>query len=175
MSERSPNSDSLTIRRAVRWTIGLFPVVLLGLIAVFCIQSYVPTWVYWKAGLLFLITLEIAYGVSLSLAALGALLSGALVVARAAPRTVRALVDPWPSTVRIGAAGGSCCRGGVRPLANSGTGASPSPIDTPPIKSLTTSEPPIRTPVADVPSADCIRRPRRRSRHRLGRARRLER
>ncbi len=150
MSERSPNSDSLTIRRAVRWTIGLFPVVLLGLIAVFCIQSYVPTWVYWNAGLLFLIMLEIAYGVSLSLAVLGALLFGALVVrGRRLGRS-----GPW-STLGLQLCGSVLLAAVVveaacAPLRIREPGASPSPIDTPPIKFLTTSEPPIRTPVADV-------------------------
>jgi len=82
MSKRSLNPDPLTMRRAVRWTIGLFPAVLLGLIFAFWLHSRVAEGVYWKIGRLVLIALEIAYGVSVPVAASGALLSGVLMILR---------------------------------------------------------------------------------------------
>ncbi len=92
MSQTFLNPNPITVRRAVGWTIVLFPAVLLALISGFWIWNDVPTRVYWKAGLLLLIALEIAYAVSVSLAALGALFFGVLVVRTR--RSGRSL--PWP-------------------------------------------------------------------------------
>jgi len=82
MSKRSLTPGRLTIRRAVRWTIVLLPVVLLGLSFVFWLQGLAAGWVDKKAGRLLLFALEIAYGVSVSVAAFGALLSGVLMILR---------------------------------------------------------------------------------------------
>jgi hypothetical protein len=82
MSSRLLNPGPLTLRRAVRWAIGLFPVVLLGLIAALWLQSQLAAWAHWKVGLALLIALEIAYGISMSAAGLGTLLFGVLIVLR---------------------------------------------------------------------------------------------
>ena len=69
----------IQVRRLALLTIGLAPVVLIFLIAVLWLQSNIPRWVYWKAGLIFLITLEVAYGVTVVLTILGAVVLGFLV------------------------------------------------------------------------------------------------
>jgi hypothetical protein len=68
-----------TLRPLVRLalvTAGLAPVVALVLIGLSKLQRDTPEWVYWKAELIFLITLEIAYGVTASLCLLGMLVLG---------------------------------------------------------------------------------------------------
>jgi hypothetical protein len=53
--------------------IGLVPVVLIGLIGFFWLESNVPDWLYWKTTLIFLIAVEIAYGATVMLAIAGIL------------------------------------------------------------------------------------------------------
>ena len=75
----------MAIRRrsgASRWTIVLFPVVLLGLVLAFWIHGQLPVGTYWKAGLVLLIALEIGYGVCTSVAVLAALLLVVLMLLR---------------------------------------------------------------------------------------------
>jgi len=60
------------------WTIGLAPVVLILIITALWLQSIIPKWVYWKAGLIFLIIVEIAYGITLVLTVLGIAVQGLL-------------------------------------------------------------------------------------------------
>jgi hypothetical protein len=91
MSKRWLKSDSITIRRAVIWTAGLFPVVLVGLIFAFWLASAVPTWVFWRVALVLLVALEVVYGASVAVAAACALLLGALALRRGR----RAWTAPW--------------------------------------------------------------------------------
>ena len=50
MSRRLLIGNPSTIRRVARWTIVLFPVVLLGLVLAFWIHGQLPVGTYWKAG-----------------------------------------------------------------------------------------------------------------------------
>jgi hypothetical protein len=59
-------------------TAVLAPLVLLTIVAGFWIRSLIPTWAYWEAGLIFLIALEVAYGVTVVAVMLGTLLLGIL-------------------------------------------------------------------------------------------------
>ena len=72
-------------RRLVRLaliTAGLVPIVALVLIGLTRFQHDTPEWVYWKAELIFLTVLKIAYGVTASLSLLGTLVLGFLFVRR---------------------------------------------------------------------------------------------
>jgi hypothetical protein len=91
MWKRWRNSDSITIRRTALWTIGLFPVVLVGLILAFWIHGQIEQWVYWKIGLVLLVALEVAYGVSVSVGIAGTLVLGALILYRGR----RGPTAPW--------------------------------------------------------------------------------
>jgi hypothetical protein len=67
-------------RRLVVLTAVLAPIVLLTILAGFWIHSVVPEWVYWEVGLIFLIVLEIAYGLTVAFALLGALVLAIVLV-----------------------------------------------------------------------------------------------
>lgn len=59
-------------------TAALAPLVLLAIVAVLWVDSITPRWVYWEAGLIFLIALEAAYGVALAAAPIGTVALGVL-------------------------------------------------------------------------------------------------
>jgi hypothetical protein len=61
-------------------TAGLAPLVALVLIGLTRLQHDTPEWVYWKAELIFLTVLELAYGVTASVSVLGTLVLGFLFV-----------------------------------------------------------------------------------------------
>jgi lysophospholipase L1-like esterase len=61
----------MPLKRLALTTIVLFPVVLGGLIAYFWLESVLPGWVYWQAGLVLLVAGEIAYGAALLLVMAG--------------------------------------------------------------------------------------------------------
>jgi hypothetical protein len=61
------------VRRLLLLTIGLAPMVLVGVIAAFWIESNVPEWVYWKVGLIFVLGFEAAYAATIALAVPGAI------------------------------------------------------------------------------------------------------
>jgi len=66
------------LRRLGLWTIGLAPIVLVMIVTVLWLQSVIPKWVYWKAGLIFLVVVEIAYGITMVSAVLGIPVQGLL-------------------------------------------------------------------------------------------------
>ena len=80
-------------------TAGLAPVVALVLIGFSWFQSATPEWVYWKAKLIFLIVLEIAYGVTAFLSLLGTFVLGFLLSSTSGQG--RRASRFWPA--------GSCC------------------------------------------------------------------
>jgi hypothetical protein len=82
MSKEWMNPGSITLRRLVLWTLGLFPVVLLSLLFVFWLHSQIPEWFYWKAGLIFLIALEVGYVAMVTAAAVAILVLGSLALFR---------------------------------------------------------------------------------------------
>jgi hypothetical protein len=65
-------------------TAGLAPIVALVLIGLSRLHHDTPEWVYWKAELIFLIALEIAYGVTAFLSVLGTLVLAVLLIRRRA-------------------------------------------------------------------------------------------
>jgi hypothetical protein len=68
--------------RLALFTAALAPIVALVLIGLSRLQRDTPEWVYWKAELIFLIALEIAYGVTASLSLLGTLVLAFLLIRR---------------------------------------------------------------------------------------------
>src|SRR5262245_7184599 len=89
MSRPSPMSLPVLARRLVLLTAALAPLVLLTILAGFWIHGLIPKWVYWEAGLIFLIALEVAYGVTVAGTLLGTLVLGILLVRTKGPRTRR--------------------------------------------------------------------------------------
>src|SRR5262245_19902377 len=92
MSETSRSTVGVQVRRLALATIVLAPVVLAGLLAAFWLKSLIPRWVYWKMGLLFLIAVDVAYGVIAAIAILGTLVLGILLFERRRERTSRLTV-----------------------------------------------------------------------------------
>jgi lysophospholipase L1-like esterase len=78
MAERGLAVPRLTLWRLLWWTLVLIPIVSLGVIAVFWIESVTPEWVFWQIGLGFLIVVESAVGLAAALALAGAIACGAL-------------------------------------------------------------------------------------------------
>ena len=72
MSSAGKSTVKSQLRRLLLLTIGLVPVVWLAVFGFLWLQNRIPAWMYWKAGLVFLIALEIVYGTSLMLAVTGA-------------------------------------------------------------------------------------------------------
>ncbi len=75
----------IPVRRLAILTAALAPVVLIFVITVYWIIDHVPTWYYWKAGLIFLIALEVTYWLAAVLALLGVFVLGACCSAGARP------------------------------------------------------------------------------------------
>jgi hypothetical protein len=86
MSRSSFLTPLPSARRLAVLTAALAPLVLLAILAGFWIHSLIPKWAYWEAGLIFLIALEVAYGVA---ALLGTLVLGVLLIRAKGPRTRR--------------------------------------------------------------------------------------
>ena len=82
MFDRRGANVLLQLRRFVLLTVGLAPVVALGLIGLSRLRRDTPEWVYWKAELIFLIALELAYQVTVLLSLLGGIVFGFLLVRR---------------------------------------------------------------------------------------------
>ena len=76
MREITRAERALASQRLVLVTAGLAPVVALVLIGLNRLERVTPDWVYWKAELIFLIALEIAYEVTALLSLVGALALG---------------------------------------------------------------------------------------------------
>ncbi len=64
-------TGKLQIRRLALLAIGLVPIVWVALTGLFWLHSRIPEWIYWQAGLWFLIALEIAYATAVVLALIG--------------------------------------------------------------------------------------------------------
>jgi lysophospholipase L1-like esterase len=78
--ERSVNAGP---RRLVRWgllVLGLSPLIYGLMRGVFWFDDRIPKWAYWKAGLIFLIALKVAYVTAFVAAAGGTLALGVLIV-----------------------------------------------------------------------------------------------
>ncbi len=73
--------------RVALLTAGLAPLVALSLIGLFRLQQTTPEWVYWKAELIFLTVLEIAYGATAFLSVMGTVVLGFLFWRRRRTRT----------------------------------------------------------------------------------------
>src|SRR5262249_35129675 len=89
MSRPSPMSLQVLARRLILLTAALAPLVLLTMLAGFWIHSLIPKWVYWEAGLIFLIALEVAYGLTVAGTLLGTLVLGILLIRTKGSRTRR--------------------------------------------------------------------------------------
>ncbi len=151
MSRRLLNPDPLTIRRAVRWTIVLFPAVSLGLIAAFWLESELSEWLHLGAGRLLLIALEIAYAVGVLAAALGALPFGSLVflrrrAGRAESLSASAFILCGAVLLAAIAAETACSIWRIRTESRS-----PTPSGGLPAESLVVSEMRLKRSVIDVP------------------------
>ena len=70
------------LRRLALLTLGLVPAVLIFLCASLWLHSSIPTWLYWKAGLIFLTALEVIYWLTVVLTFLCVLVTGVLVFRR---------------------------------------------------------------------------------------------
>jgi lysophospholipase L1-like esterase len=66
------------VRKLALLTVGLVPAVLIFVLTLFWLYDHVPGWFYWKAGLVFLIALEVAYWHMVVLTFVGALVLGFL-------------------------------------------------------------------------------------------------
>jgi hypothetical protein len=78
-------------------TLGLAPVVTCVLVGLVKLEHDTPEWIFWKAELIFLIGVEIAHGITVFLATVGALILGALFFQRrgrglSQPHVARGLV-----------------------------------------------------------------------------------
>jgi lysophospholipase L1-like esterase len=85
-------------RQLLRWIVlvlVLAPVVLAGIAAFFRIRSDVPGWVYWKIGLIFLITTELAYIAAFAVAIPCAFVSGVSLVRGRGERNRRPAIARW--------------------------------------------------------------------------------
>lgn len=89
MSRSNPVRPLLSARGLALWTAALAPLVVLGILIAFWIESVTPRWVYWKAGLIFLLALEAAYGVAVAATMLGTLVLVALFIRVQGPRRLR--------------------------------------------------------------------------------------
>jgi hypothetical protein len=69
-------------RWLLRLTVGLVPAVLFLLLGLLWVQTHVATWVYWQAGLVFLVALEVVYVAAAILCGIGAVVSGCLLLNR---------------------------------------------------------------------------------------------
>jgi hypothetical protein len=101
------------------WTIGLFPVVLLGLIAALWLPSLIPASVSWTAGLVVCIALELAYVTSALAAVAGAVSICVIMLKRGrggwtAPWLVRGLVVCVSLLVAAAVAEAACAAWRVR-------------------------------------------------------------
>ncbi len=94
MSRASWNTAWRQLVRLALLTAGLAPIVALVLIGLFRLQHDTPEWVYWKAELIFLIALEIAYGATASLSLLGTLVLGFLLLPPTGQREEPACAGP---------------------------------------------------------------------------------
>jgi lysophospholipase L1-like esterase len=68
----------ISLRRLTLLTAGLVPVVLIFVITLYWLYDHVPGWYYWKAGLIFLIALEIFYWFAAVLTVFGGVALGFL-------------------------------------------------------------------------------------------------
>jgi len=66
------------VKRLALWTVGLVPFVFLLLTLGVWLEGRVPTWIYWKAKLVFLIAAEVAYAAMMTVAVAGTLIFGFL-------------------------------------------------------------------------------------------------
>ena len=57
----SKGAAHIQIRRLVFLSVGLVPVALAIVLALFWLKDHVPKWVYWQAALFFLIALKLIY------------------------------------------------------------------------------------------------------------------
>src|ERR1700733_15858817 len=75
----SQSQKSTILRQLGRWAIlsaGLAIAVTGVLLGILRIRRDLPEWVYWKSELIFLITIEIAYGTAACLSVLGVIVLG---------------------------------------------------------------------------------------------------
>ncbi len=72
MAKRIRALPNLTFRRIIRLTIGLAPLVLLGIFATLA----TPGWVFWQIGLVFLIVIEGLFALAATLSLFGAIVCG---------------------------------------------------------------------------------------------------
>ena len=85
-------------RQLLRWiglTLVLAPVVLAGIVTFFWIRSDVPGWVYWKIGLILLITTELAYIAAFAVAIPCALVTGVALIRGRGERNRRLAIARW--------------------------------------------------------------------------------
>lgn len=75
------------VRRLVLLTVGLVPVALAILLAIFWIDDHVQPWVYWKAALVFLITFKLVYWHVVVLAPVGLAVVAFLLFSGRRPRS----------------------------------------------------------------------------------------
>jgi lysophospholipase L1-like esterase len=81
MSRGTESVARLPVRRLVAVSIAFCPVVLFALVAIFWALDHAPDWFWWKTALVTLIAIEIAYALTLALAAPAAIVLGFLVFA----------------------------------------------------------------------------------------------
>ena len=80
-------------------TAALAPIVALVLLGLVKVQHDTSEWVYWKAELIFLTVLEIAYGMTLFLSVLGTLVLSLLVVPGVGRKTNRLALRTWANAM----------------------------------------------------------------------------
>ena len=80
MSSASVPSARITVKRVVRWTVILFPIVFLCLSIWYFIERQIPQWYYWEAELVCLISAEVAYSAIVTAAVIGVVVAGFFLV-----------------------------------------------------------------------------------------------
>ncbi len=95
MTDGPGTTPGRQLARLLWLTLGLAPVVLLGIVTFFWFLSNMPRWVYWKTGLILMIMAEIAYVAALVTALPGTLVTGATLVWRRRQRNQRLTIARW--------------------------------------------------------------------------------
>ena len=90
------NPGRITVKRLALLVVVLFPVVLTVLLLGFWVKRFVPEWIYWQAALVFLLAVELAYGLMVAASIPGALVLGLLLFRPTLARPARvALARPF--------------------------------------------------------------------------------
>ncbi len=95
MTEGPGTTTGRQLARLAWLTLGLTPVLLLGIVTCFWVRSNVPRWVYWKTGLIFMIMAEIAYVAALVTAIPGTLVTAAALIWRGRAQSQRLALARW--------------------------------------------------------------------------------